>query len=72
MSDIRSELNPEIIADVYYDLGSISYKLKEYADAESRYREAIDILRKDGGDSYWISCIEGNLSLAMLQQNKGQ
>jgi tetratricopeptide (TPR) repeat protein len=57
----------ETIVDVYYNLGSVDYKLQDYQESVDHYREAIVMLQERQGDSYWTNVIAGNLGLAYLR-----
>lgn len=59
--------DPLALADALYDLGSISYKLAEFAEARVHYEEAIGLLEEAGAEPYWVACVRGNLGLAMVR-----
>ena len=53
LDEVRSKVSPTVLAEINYDLGSISYKLEDYTDAEVYYQQAIDILRARRTEDYW-------------------
>ena len=53
LDEVRSKVSPTVLAEINYDLGSISYKLEDYSDAEVYYQRAIDILRARRTEDYW-------------------
>lgn len=61
------KLSYELIVEVHYDLGSVSYKLQDYQESVDQYRAAILMLQDRGGDNYWSNVIAGNLGLAYLK-----
>lgn len=61
------KLSYELIVEVHYDLGSVSYKLQDYQESVDQYRAAILLLQDRGGDNYWSNVIAGNLGLAYLR-----
>ena len=38
LDEVRSKVSPTVLAEINYDLGSISYKLEDYTDAEVYYQ----------------------------------
>lgn len=40
----------ELIVDVYYDIGSVNYRLQDYQESVDHYREAIVLLQDNKGD----------------------
>lgn len=60
------------MVQLYYDRGSINYKLQRYSDAIEYYKEALKILEDNGGDKYWSHVIGGNLGLAYLRVNQNE
>jgi tetratricopeptide (TPR) repeat protein len=59
--------DPLALAAALYDLGSISYKLAEFAQARVHYEEAIGLLEEAGAEPYWVACVRGNLGLALVR-----
>lgn len=67
---IKDKISDEILVELYYDLGSVCYKLKEFKDAQVHYRSAIKVLEETQMDDYWKYCIMGNLALARMQSGE--
>ena len=63
---IKDKISDEILIQLYYDIGSVCFKLKEFKDAQAYYSNSIKILEQTQIDDYWMYCIKGNLALCKI------
>lgn len=66
-------MNPLIVVETLYFFGSTLYSLKEFNDAEKKYKKAFDIfetINDFSTNSLLKYNIEGNWGLVQLELNK--